>query len=71
MSALDPDLPAPAVGGHAASGLVTIERARAGSTRRVIRAVPAPGVYLVDLETLDRYAQAPTDEGSRTVFASR
>ena len=34
-------------------GLVTIERARAGSTRRVIRAVPAPGVYLVDLETLD------------------
>jgi fructose-1,6-bisphosphatase I len=26
MSALDPDLPAPAVGGHPASGLVTIER---------------------------------------------
>lgn len=34
-------------------GLVTIERARAGRTQRVLRAVPAPGVYLLDLETLD------------------
>lgn len=34
-------------------GLVTIERARGGSTQRVLRAVPASGVYVLDLDTLD------------------
>jgi len=34
-------------------GLVTIERARAGVTLRVLRAVPGPGVYWLDLDTLD------------------
>ena len=34
-------------------GLVEIERVRAGSTQRVLRAVPDAGLYLLDLESLE------------------
>ena len=40
-------------------GLVTLERIRDGAVRRVLRAVPGPGVYLLDLETLELAPLAP------------
>jgi len=40
-------------------GLVTIERIRDGAVRRVLRAVPGPGIYVLDLETLEVAPLAP------------
>ena len=34
-------------------GLVELERVRRGQTQRVLRAVPEPGVYLLDLESME------------------